>query len=320
MSKHHHPLNALRAFESADPYSSFVRAGEELNVTAAELGVTCRVEGSVRRAGDCVRVTAQLIEAASGEHVWAQRHEHELHDAFSLQDELSTTIVATIGGRVTSERWRRERQTGITFEAYDLVLRAQALHFLITRSQNREARYLTETALALESGNARAHILLSAIHLMDYWALWTSDPRGSLRRAVEHGKRSVQIGDSDSLAHAHLGEALLYHGRVDEASTHFDTALKLNPANATARAIYGFHLTKIGQSNAACEQFSIARALDPYEQSWVPWIRAKALYAMRDYTHGIEDLLRANHAINDVRLWLAASYAQIGQLDDARPS
>ncbi len=109
----------------------------------------------------------------------------------------------------------------------------------------------------------------------------------------------------------------MYHGRVDEASTHFDTALKLNPADATARAIYGFHLTKIGQSNAACEQFAIARELDPYEQSWVPWIRAKALYAMRDYTHAIEELLRANHAINDVRLWLAASYAQIGQLDDA---
>ena len=141
--------------------------------------------------GDRVRVTAQLIEAVSGEHVWAQRHGHELHDAFSPQDELSTTIVATIGGRVTSERWRRERQTGITFEAYDLVLRAQALHFLITKSQNREARYLTEKSLALESGNARVHMPLSAIHLMDYWALWTSDPRGSLRRAVEHGKRSV---------------------------------------------------------------------------------------------------------------------------------
>ncbi len=89
------------------------------------------------------------------------------------------------------ERWRRARQTGITFEAYELVLRAQALHFLITKSQYREARSPTEKALALESGNPRVHMLLSAIHLMDYWALWTSDPRGSLRQAVEHGKRTV---------------------------------------------------------------------------------------------------------------------------------
>ena len=284
---------------------------------AVDLGVSYLVEGSVRRAGGRIRVTAELVEAATGKHVWAERYDRALDDVFALQDELTATIVATVGGRVTSEGWRRVRRAGATFEAYDLLLRAQALHFRITKTENREARELAERALNLEGGDPRPHMLLSAIHLMDYWALWSSDPRHALGRAVAHGKRSVNIDETDSLAHAHLAEALLYDGRVDEASTHFEIALKLNPADATARAMFGFHLTKVGRAKDALVQYQMAADLDPFEQSWVPWIRAKARYAVRDYARAIDDLLQANDAINDVRLWLAASYAQVKQTKTA---
>ncbi|MEE8536255.1 MAG: adenylate/guanylate cyclase domain-containing protein, partial [Kiloniellales bacterium] len=178
------------------------------------LGVVYVVEGSVRRAGERVRVTTQLIETASGNHVWAERFDRDIRDIFAVQDEITRTVAATIGGRVEAEgRQRAERTHPNSLKAYDYVLRAQAFYNQVSKQAHSEALPLLERAIEIDPRNARAHMLLGAIHDMEYWTGWTADFSRSLKLALRHGRTAVLLDDTDSLAHAHLGEALLHYLR-----------------------------------------------------------------------------------------------------------
>ena len=283
-----------------------------------QLGVTYVVEGSVRRSGERIRVTAQLVETAGGTHIWAERYDRDLQDLFTVQDELTQTIAATVGGRVTADGMRRARVSRTNIRAYDLVLKGQALHFRVLKSANGEARKVLEEAIALDPDNARAHALLGAVYLLDYAQEWVVDPRASRALALKHGKLSVQLDDTDSQAHAHLGETLLDHDRPDEARVHFEKAVSLNPADIVTRALYSLYFYDVGQAEEAVKQLATVQRLDPFELSWIPWFRGMAYYMLCRYEDAIENLMRVNEPINDARRWLAASYAQTGRIDQAR--
>ncbi|MEE9598754.1 MAG: adenylate/guanylate cyclase domain-containing protein [Acidiferrobacterales bacterium] len=300
--------------------SSFVYKGRAVRVqdVGRELGVAYIVEGSVRRSGERIRVTAQLVETATGKHIWAERYDRDLEDIFVVQDELTQTIAATVGGRVAAEGWQRARVSRTNVKAYDLILKGQALHFRVLKEANREARTVLEQALKLDPDNARAHALLGAVHLVDYGERWSEDLDVSLQLALRHGKRSVQLDDTDSQAHAHLGETLLDLGKLDEARVHFERAVTLNPADIVSRALYSLYFYAIGRAGDAIEQLSTVQRLDPFELSWIPWFRGIGYYLLHRYEEAIESLMRVNEPINDVRRWLAASYAQTGRIAEAR--
>ena len=301
--------------------SSFTYKGRAAKVQdiGRRLGVQYVVEGSVRRAGERVRVTTQLIETASGNHVWAERFDRNIRDIFAVQDEITRTVAATIGGRVEAEgRQRAERAHPNSLKAYDYVLRAQAFYNQVSKQAHSEALPLLERAIEIDPRNARAHMLLGAIHDMEYWTGWTADSSHSLKLALRHGRTAVLLDDTDSLAHAHLGEALLHYLRHSEAESHFERALALNPNDIAARALYASFLTAIGRPDQSLKQLETARHLDPFGLNWIPWIRAEALFALHRYDEAGAALQQVDAPINNARGLLVACLAQAGHLDEAR--
>jgi TolB-like protein/DNA-binding SARP family transcriptional activator/Flp pilus assembly protein TadD len=278
-----------------------------------DLGVAYLARGSVRKAGNRLRVTIQLVNAADGETVWAERYDRELADVFAIQDEIAETIAAMIGGRLEAEdRQRASRHTHPT--AYDYVLRAQALYYQVSRAANTEAAPLAEKAIKHDPDNARAHMLLAAIHGMDYLESWSRDPQRSLDLALQLGQKAISLDDADSLAHAQLGEILSSHGRFSEAEWHFDKALALNPNDVEARAIYGAW----AGGERGLEALKFAERMNPCSFIWIPWIKGTILYELRRYDEAIAALAQIDSRITSARGWLAASLAQAGRSDEAQ--
>ena len=177
---------------------------------------------------------------------------------------------------------------------------------------------LLAEVLSEEPENARALMLSGAIHDMAFFSGWTVDPDASLARAINFGRRAVQAAPTNAVAHAHLAEALLHAGQLTEAESHFRQALGLNPSNVVVLSLHASYLTHIGVYDCALAQLDRTRDLDPYGLNWIPWIRADVYFAMGDYSAVIATLEEIHIPFNNSRAVLAASYALVGRLEDAR--
>jgi TolB-like protein len=283
-------LSRFRSLSVIARSSSFTFKNKESDVIMIgdELGVDYIVEGSVRKQQDRVRITAQLVEAASGTHVWAQRYDRELQDIFDVQDEVTQMIVATVGGRLEDHRIRiRDRAGANSWSVYDLVLSAQANHYRILSSANAEARQLLDKAMEIDPDNARCHSLMGAVDLLDYTSGWTPTPENTLGQALRHGRRSIQLDNSDSLAHARLGETLIHYRKLKESRRHFEKALELNPNDSESRALYSIYLVAADNPERALAELETVRKIDPYERVWYPWLRGEALFFNGQYEEAI---------------------------------
>jgi adenylate cyclase len=314
-------LSKFRTLSVIARNSSFTYKNKHSNIRTVgdQLGVEYIVEGSVRRSRDRVRITAQLVETSSGVHVWAHRYDRELKDIFDVQDEVTQMIVATVGGRLEDHRTRvKDRIGSKKWNAYDLILRAQAHHYRILKSSNAEARVLLERAMEIDSDNARLHSLSGAVELLDYVLAWAQSPQETLESALRHGRKSIQLDNSDSLAHARLGETLIHLKQLRESKRHFDKALELNPNDSEARALYSVYLVAAGDPEQALAELETVRKIDPFERVWIPWLRGEALFLAERYMEAIESFEEVTEPINDLRATLAACYAQTGQFAAAK--
>jgi adenylate cyclase len=284
-----------------------------------ELGVAYIVEGSVRKAGGRVRVTAQLVESESGNHVWAERYDRDLEDIFAVQDELVRTIVSTVGGRLDYAGERRaERLSESDLQAYEHVLRANAYLLQFTREANAKAREQLERAVELDTRSSQAFSTLASAHWLDWMAHWVKDREKSLALAYDCAKKAVALDDTDSTAYARLGMCHLYHRAFDDARHCFERALMLNPNDYYALGFFGFYLTAVGQIDNALTNFDQSARINPLQPEWFNWLRGIAFFTARRYDDAIEVLRPIKDAINEVRGWLAASYVGAGRLDEAR--
>ncbi len=301
--------------------SSFTFKGQAVDVTevSRKLGVQFVVEGSVRKAGNRVRVTAQLVEAASGKHIWAERWDRELEDIFAVQDDLVKTIVSTVGGRIdVVGKARAARKSEAHLRAYDFYLRGAAAEDGNTKEDYQRARQYLERAIELDPGLAMAHHHLSLVNFMEWMAHWVDDRDKAFADAIDAENTAVGIDDTDSRIHCQLGQLHLYCRAFDEAGQDFGMAIRLNPNDFQAMALYGNYLTAIGNPEDAIEQFDKAMRLNPLEPSWVRWLRGAACFTAKRYDEAIADLRSIRKPFNEVRGWLAASYAGAGRLDEAR--
>lgn len=203
------------------------------------------------------------------------------------------------------------------FTAYDHVLRSRALVLRLTRADNRRARLLAEKAVKIDPVNCAAHAQLALIHWIDYMAFWAKHRGASLRKAYEFAEQAVMLDEADSRARWLLGQMHLYRREYDDARTHIEKALELNPNDTEARAVYGIFLTSIGAPEAAIEQFEIAHRHNPFDFNWVPWVKGIAYFTARRYDDAIATLRQVHNPINEVRGWLAACYARVARLDEA---
>ena len=213
-----------------------------------DLGVRYVLEGSVRKAGGRVRITAQLIDAATGHHLWAERFDRDLADIFEVQDEVTGRIVATLAGKlVESERRRARSGQTENLEAYDCVLRGRELWERFTPEDNREARRLYEKAIELDPDYARAYASLAWTYLVEHTERWADAGDQPLERALELARRGVLVNPASHSNHLALGQICLSKGLYEEALDALETAIALNPNDADGYAFLARALSFAGR-------------------------------------------------------------------------
>jgi adenylate cyclase len=298
--------------------SSFFYKGKPIKVqeVARELDVAYVLEGSVRRAGNRVRVTAQLIEAATDKHIWAERYDRELADIFAIQDEIARRIVATLAGRIAAlgaERARRKRPGSIA--AYDCVLRGQEALDRYTLEDHALARAMFEEALALDSGYARALAGLASTWLYD-WFL-AADPE-ALDRAYDLAQKALDLDPEDAWCAMIVGRVMLHRRRFDLAQHFYDQAIALNQNDADILASRSYLLTCLGRAEEAVAAVKGAMALNPHHRSWYWENLGNALFALKRYDEALAALRKVQDRPPYVMGYLAACLARLGRLDEAR--
>jgi TolB-like protein/Tfp pilus assembly protein PilF len=295
--------------------STFAYKGKATDVReiARDLGVRYLLEGSARRAAGRVRVNAQLIDALSGQHLWADRFDRGLEDIFAVQDEVTARIVEALLGRLRASP-ARNRPTNL--EAYDLCVRARKL---IDESPQaaREAHLMLTRAIALDADYAEAYRWLAMNHWMG-WVHWGEPIDPNRRIALELARKAVAIDPNDAGCRWVLGNLLAYERNFDEADAEFARAFALDPNEADAWATLSDITTLAGHVDEALEQIRKAFRLNPYPASWYFLTLGQAQYAARDYEAAVSTLRRDETYRTSSRRFLAASLAQLGRLDEAR--
>ncbi len=284
-----------------------------------DLGVRYVLEGSVRKAGARVRITAQLVEAATGHHLWAERFDRDLADIFEVQDEVTSRIVATLAGKL-GESERRRVRSGQTenLEAYDCVLRGRELWERFTPEDNREARRLYERAIELDPDYARAYASLAWTYLVEHSERWAAPEEQPLERGLEIARQGVRVNPASHSNHLTLGQLCLTMGLHDEALEALETAIALNPNDADSYVFLGQALTRVGRQDEAIGLIERAQRLNPAAPRWYSWYLGIALYLARRYDDAVTALRRGAPLSSMAYRWLAAAYAQLGREQEAK--
>jgi adenylate cyclase len=284
-----------------------------------ELGVDYVVEGSVRRLGKRLRITAQLIDASTGNHLWAERFDRDESEIFAVQDQLVRTIVATLVGRLQAagaEGARRKPPASLA--AYECVLRADALPLIGDSAIEAEAEALYEQAIKLDPTYARAYALLANV-LRLKWDYGASGDPSLLDRAFELARKAVPLDENDGMCHGILGFVHLARYDYDLAEHHYQKARSLNPNSGTLSATTGVLYTYLGRPEEALDLFREARNIDPFfNPSWYWSALGAAHFVARQYPEAISAITRSSVMHHWFHAYLAAAYAYAGQPEQAQ--
>ena len=313
-------LSRFRQMHVASRNSSSRFRGADLDMirVGRELGVHYLVEGSVRRMGARTRITAQLIDAATGNHVWAERYDNAQDEIFDVQDRVVRTIVGTLAGRMNSARAEiARRKPPASLAAYECVLRGDALP-IGTPEVEAEARLLFEKAIEIDPTYARAYALLSFV-LEREWFRDMSDSNRLRDEAFEMARKAVTLDENDTSCQLAMAWAQLNRGAHELAEQHFAKALAFNPNQPSAQTDLAiFHYYR-GEPEKAIEGLLEVRRLDPFfTPSWYWGELGAAYFNARRYDEAIASMRRATTLSTGEQAWLAASYALAGKPDLAR--
>ena len=242
-------LSKLRWFFVIARNSSFIYKGKTVHLkqVADELGVRYVLEGSVRKGGDRVRITAQLNDVATGSHIWAERYDRELADVFAVQDEITEAIVAAIEPQLyAAENFRAQRKPPNSMDAWDLVMRALSHYWRVTRQDNMVAQALLEKATAVDPNYGQALGVLATSHMFSAHMGW-ADLAMVAPIAERAALAAILIDSEDPWAHLALGGVYLFARRFDDCLAEFELALRLNPNFSLAQGYHGLALCYCGR-------------------------------------------------------------------------
>jgi adenylate cyclase len=295
--------------------SAFVHKGKASKVKdiAREFGVHYVVEGSVRKVGDRVRVTVQLIDAETDRHVWAERYDRKLEDIFAIQDEVTCAIAGTLPGRIEAARHdRAKRQPTSNMAAYECVLIGKILHHRSTPEDNAEAQRMLDRAIALDPKYAHAHAWKACVLGQTWVNNWCDDRESTWRRVNEALQVALALDDNDSDVHRILAAVNLAHDDHDKARYHQERALGLNPNNDLILVQNGELLTWMGRPQDGIEWIKKAMRVNPYhpERFWSHL--GRACYTARQYPETVEALSHLTRPDLTHHVLLAAALAQLG--------
>ena len=321
-------LSIWRSFPVIARNSTFAYKGQtpDIREVGEKLGARYVLEGSVRRAGDRVRVTAQLIDADTGHHVWAERYDRDLEDIFALQDELTQGIAAV----VAPELERAEHKRLIVTRPHDLgawdhVLQGMVYLTEFSEANNQRARELFERAVALDPDYSRAYSGLAYTYHREIMLGFAPSSAVASVKVQEFARRAVQLDGADFFGHWELAMGLLLGGEHDSGLAEALRLVELNPSNAHGYNMVGVAHVLSGQVDEGIEYLEKALRLNPHDPKLniaVVWM-GRAHYTARRYDESREWLRKAveqNPDIPESYLLMAAILGHLGEIDQARAS
>ncbi len=304
--------------------STFAYKGKPVKVqqVSEDLGVRYVMEGSVRKAGDRVRITAQLVDATTGGHVWSERYDRDLKDIFVLQDEITTKILTALRVTLTEgEQARVYDRSTENLDSFLKVLRGMH-HFLrFNEDDNAVARQMFEDAVPLDPENPLAYTMLGWTHVLDVWFGSSESPDKSMERASELAQKAIALDETQDYAHSLLGHIFLMKRQYEKAIAEGERAIALNPNGADAHAHLAMTLDYVGRPEEAIASFKKAMRLNPMPPNWYLANLAHAYRRTGQYEEAIVTLRKALQRNPDdliAHINLAASYIMGGREEEAR--
>jgi adenylate cyclase len=309
--------------------SSFALKGKATNIqqVGRELRVRYVLEGSVRRSGDRVRVTAQLIDAETGHHLWAERYDQELKDVLKLQEEITAQIVSALQVKLTpgDRAWMKaEKSPSLNLRALEKFMQAMAYagkEKEEKKETNLRARSLLEEAITLDPASSRAYAALARTYLLDIAKGWTEAPHESIAKVETYAQKAIALDDSSDFAHLIMSRAHLIKREHDAALREAQRAATLNPNGADAYASLAHILVFSGRPEEATALLEKAIQLNPISPSWYFTALGNAFMGIKRYDQAIEAYRKTLQDKADsasVQMFLAVTYSLAGRQAEAR--
>jgi len=302
--------------------SSFAYGGRPLDVReiGRKLNVRYVVEGSIRRAGNRVRITAQLIDTGSGVHLWAERYDRDLDDIFVLQDEIARQIVMSIAPRIWAEGVvLAKRKPPQDMRAYDYCLKAGALiGWPRDGSDLRQAREYCERAIEIEPSYARAHAQMAFSYVLEVMLMAAEDVAHARQQALEYAETAVKLDPTDEFCHWSLGEAAVQAKEYDRAVDHMARARAINPNDADVLAVSGCVNAYAGDPEGGLRQMALALERNPVPPSWHHWLQGFILHALGRFEEALRAFKLHSPANPSVLRSRAVTLVELGRIDEAR--
>jgi adenylate cyclase len=296
--------------------SSFTYRGNATRLTAVAqgLGVHYVLEGSVQRAGNRVRVNAQLVDAKAEMHLWAQRYDRNLEDLFSIQDELVQSIVAVLPARIETAAFEQAtRKMTSSLDAYDHLLRGKFYYHRETPEANREAEAHFDRAIELDPRFASAYAWRACVMGQALRFGFLPLTSGCLKRSLEFVEQAMSIDENNAECHRITCRIALIQGQFAKSEHHLERALELNPNDPQLVVQRGINLTFLGDPDAAITWIERAMRLDPFSRHRYYLDMVRALFMAGRPADATIILERAARAHWEHYLWRAACYAAAGQ-------
>lgn len=311
-------FHSLRVIASRGAYK-----GQSVNARTIgrQLGAHYLIVGGVRKADEWVRFMVQLLEAETGTLLWAEHYDRGLTDVIQLQDEIAQTVASTVAGRLrTMTQHCAARKLAENLDAYDYVLLGEGI-VADNKENNRRARQAYQRALELDPTCATAYAGLAHSHAIDGLFGYSEDFERSLDHALTYAVKGVALDSANSKAEWVLGHVLAVRKEFEHAKLHFDRALELNPLDADAHVMKGMYLAQVGSPEKSIACYKTAIRLNPHYPGWYGWNLGRAYYATKRYRQALMPMrafVDRWPAFKRPLLNLAATYAQLGQVQEAR--
>ncbi len=315
-------LSKLSALFVIARNSTFAYKGRSPDIrrVGSELGVRYVLEGSVRKAADRVRVSAQLIDASAGNHVWAERYDRDLEDIFAVQDDITRNVVRALQVTLGSmDRASASQQESTNVQAYDATLRARRLLIRFTRESTAQARKILEDVIAGNPESATAYIELSRAHFNPWSYQWT-ESEDALDQAIALARQAIALDDQLPRAHTFLGHHLLYKNEHSDAIAECERGIALDANNAYGYAMLADALNHVGRPDEEIGQLKKAMRLDPHAPATVVYHLAHAYFLSGmdlDALETIREAITLNPDFVFSQALLAILYSELERPDEA---
>jgi adenylate cyclase len=304
--------------------STFTYKGKPVKVkqVSEELGVRYVLEGSVRKEGDKVRITAQLIDALSGNHLWAERYDRDLKDIFALQDEITLKIIQALQVKLTVGEQARVTGKGTgNLNAYLKTLQAYEQFGRMNKQGSTMAKQLAKEAIALDPQYAPPYTVIGYSHMLDLWFRFSESPEESMRMAVDAAQKALALDNSDPLTHICFSGLYIMQRQHEKAIASAERALELSPSGASAYMSMGTALLYACRFSEAIQHFEQAIRLNPFPASGLIRNLGAAYRAVGRYEDAIVQYKKALQLEPEdlfTHLGLATTYIKLGREKEAQ--